>query len=154
MTNKMFDTSPTEIDTKAKKKTGRRPSAHAAAEPEPHQDAPLTVLVTLGRLDGQVPCSRCEAECLDIVAEHGREWLTECCFCGQRSWMPVIVGHLKPKEKGFVLADGRFQGMTIEEAYREPHGPEYVEWAAKDHKRQIVRKAAQKFLLTLQANAG
>lgn len=149
----LFDS--TAPEDQPKKKGRRRPKA-AAPEPivEPRSDdeALLAILsrpaVVLGRLDGIVECHRCEAACMDIVEEDGREWQIECCFCGLKQWHPAIAGHLKPRDQGFVFNDGRFAGKTVEEAFAMPRGRDYVEWAAKEHKRPSVRAACEKFLLT------
>lgn len=88
---------------------------------------------------------------MDILDECGREWLISCFYCGLQQYIPSIEGYLKPKENGFVFVDGRFAGSTIEEAYVEPRGAEYVAWAAREHKRKSVREACAKFLLTRAA---
>lgn len=149
----LFDTSPIEDPDSSKKTKGRRKPA--AKEPEvvhePPPPKPATAAVILGKLDGQVACEDCGAACLDIIDEDGREWQIECCFCGAKSWTPVIKDYLKPKERGFVFHDGRFAGKAIEETAVEPRGMDYIAWAAKEHKRPSVREACQKFLLTTAA---
>lgn len=146
----LFDTSPT--DDPVRKSTPRRKAASSVAAQERHDDALGAIIarpaVVLGRLDGVEECHRCAASCMDIVEEDGREWQIECCFCGLKQWRAAIKGHLKPKEKGFVFHDGRFAGKTVEEAAGLPRGRDYVEWAAKEHKRPSVRAACEKFLLT------
>lgn len=151
----LFDTSPTEDPDSAPKKKGRKKTKPADAAPEAAQpigDYLAAVLakvpVTLGRLDGIVECHRCAGAVMDIVEEDGREWLIDCGYCGLKQWIPSIPGHLTPRGEGFVFADGRFSGKTVEEAYLLPNGRDYVEWAAKEHKRPSVRAACEKFLLT------
>ena len=148
----LFDTSPQEDPDSSPKKKVRRKAPVEPQPAAPASDALEAVIarpaLILGRLDGVVECHRCEASCMDIVEEDGREWQIECCFCGLKQWHPAIAGHLKPREKGFVFNDGRFAGKTVEEAYSLPRGRDYVEWAAKEHKRPSVRAACEKFLLT------
>jgi hypothetical protein len=158
----LFDTLPTDDpDSSTKKKGRKKPAPAPAIAPEPPQsvgDALAALLarpaVIPGRLDNVVECHRCLAACMDIVEEEGREWQIECCFCGLKQWHPAIAGHLKPKEKGFVFNDGRFSGKTVEEAFDLPRGRDYVEWAAKEHKRPSVREACEKFLLTRGSAVG
>jgi hypothetical protein len=158
----LFDTSPIDDPESSPKKKGRKNTAPVhAPEPEPPQpvgDALAALLarpaVIRGRLDNVVECYRCLASCMDIVEEDGREWQIECCFCGLKQWHPSVAGHLKPKEKGFVFNDGRFAGKTVEEALDLHRGRDYVEWAAKEHKRPSVREACEKFLLTRGAAVG
>lgn len=152
----LFDTSPTD-DPVRKKKPARRTAVEAdqPAAPAQTNDALAAILarpaVTLGRLDDIVECHRCEASCMDIVEEDGREWQVECCFCGLKQWHQSIPGHLKPKEESFVFRDGRFAGHSIEEADALPRGRDYIIWAAKEHKRPTVRAACEKYLLTAPA---
>lgn len=154
----LFDTSPTDDPDSSPKKKGRKKPPRAAAAPDAVSkvDGGLAAIIArpaiiIDRLDGVVECHRCEAACMDIVEEEGREWQIECCFCGLKQWHPAIAGHLKPKDQGFVFNDGRFAGKTVEEAFRLPRGRDYVEWAAKEHKRPSVRVACEKFLLTAGA---
>jgi hypothetical protein len=155
----LFDT--TETPEEQPKKRGRKRPSAVSHSPEPVAErcsddgALLAILsrpaVVLGRLDSIAECHRCEAACMDIVEEEGREWQIECCFCGLKQWHPAIAGHLKPRDQGFVFNDGRFAGKTVEEAFVLPRGRDYVEWAAKEHKRPSVRDACAKFLLTAAA---
>jgi len=154
----LFDIAPQDDPGSAPKAKGRKKRPPAPPEPPPTQaSCGLPAILSrppiiLGRLDDIVECHRCGASCMDIVEEDGREWMIECCFCGLKQWHPSIQGHLKPKEKGFVFADGRFAGSTVEEAFATPRGREYVEWAAREHKRPSVRDACSKFLLTEAAS--
>jgi len=157
----LFDTSPIDDPDSSPKKKGRKKPAQAAVahtEPPPVDDALAAILnrpaVILGRLDNHVACHRCMASCHDIVDDSGKDWLIECAFCGLKEWFPAIEGYLQPREVGFVFRDGRFSGKTVEEAFDLPRGRDYVEWAAKEHKRPIVREACEKFLLTRGAAVG
>jgi len=157
----LFDASPIDDPDSSTKKKGRKNPAQATVvhtEPPPVDDTLAAILnrpaVILGRLDNHVACHRCLAACHDIVDDDGKEWLIECAFCGLKEWLPAIEGYLKPKETGFVFRDGRFAGRTIEEAATDPRGMDYIAWAAKEHKRQIVREACEKFLLTASPAVG
>jgi len=153
--SQLFDTSPIEDEDGKKKRPSRRKAA--APEPQPQaatepDDALATLLakpaVTLGRLDGVVECHRCGAATHDIIEDYGREWMIECCFCGLKQDVPSIKGHLKPRGKAFVMSDGRFAGKTLDEIVADPRGMDYITWASKEHKRQTVREACAKYLLT------
>jgi len=157
----LFDASPVDDPDSSTKKKGRKKPAQTAVahtKPPPVDDALAAILnrpaVILGRLDNHVACHRCLAACHDIVDDDGKEWLIECAFCGLKEWFPAIEGYLKPKETGFVFRDGRFAGRTIDEAAADPRGMDYIAWAAKEHKRQIVREACEKFLLTASPAVG
>ncbi len=153
----LFDVSPNDDPVRNKKTPTRRKADEVAVGPPPAatSDALEAILarpaVILGRLDDIVECHRCEASCMDIVEEDGREWQIECCFCGLKQWHPAIAGHLKPKEESFVFRDGRFAGQSIDEADRMPRGRDYIAWAAAEHKRPSVREACAKYLLTAPA---
>lgn len=154
----LFDTNPIEDqDLSPKRKTRKRQAAQAAADASSRPSAPSVAYVTppaLGRLDGLLDCHRCFAACMDICDEAGAEWLVECCFCGLKQWTAGVKGHLKPRAEVFVFRDGRFAGRSIEEAAAEPRGMDYIAWAAKEHKRQSVREACEKYLLTASASVG
>lgn len=154
----LFDTSPTE--DQGKKKARKKPPQ--AAEPPPpvvveRSDALQAILnrpaVIIARLDDHIVCHRCQGSAHDIIEDYGREWQVECCFCGSREDVPAIAGYLKPKSD-FVFRDGRQAGKSIDEACATPQGREYVEWAAKEHKRPSVREACAKYLLTASATVG
>lgn len=124
------------------------------------QTAPVEPVVTLikrevsaairplGRLDHTHECvdDRCRGSAHDIIHEDRGEWMIQCCFCHTCQWVPVIAGHLTPRPEAFTFRDGRFAGLTIDEAVEQPHGREYVAWAAQEHKRDAVRKACQTWL--------
>lgn len=106
----------------------------------------------IGKIDDKFTCvdDRCQATAHDIVDEARGEWRIECAFCGTGQKVRAIKGHLKAEES-FVFRDGRFSGLTIAQAWREPRGPEYVEWAAESHPREAVRLACKTHLDGLQA---
>jgi hypothetical protein len=45
-----------------------------------------------------------------------------------------------------VLREGRFAGMTLDEVQSQPKGPEFIAWAAANHKRDAVRSACKKHM--------
>jgi hypothetical protein len=73
-------------------------------------------------------------------------WLIQCCFCNTSQWVAVIKGHLETKPTEFQFHDGRFAGLTIDEAAAHPRGMDYVQWAAKEHKRLAVKTACETWL--------
>lgn len=93
----------------------------------------------------------CGSQAFDIADEYRGEWFVRCAICGTGFYAKAIQGHLKPKGDGFVFNDGRFAGLTVDEAWSQPRGQDYVEWAAKSHHRQAVRTACQNHLDSLQA---
>lgn len=147
--NFLFDTSPTELpDSKKKgtKKAVSQPVAEVINDPIflPAQRE----LRIIGRIDHTYTCERprCGAQCHDIIAEDGKDWLLECCFCGQWQWAEAVDGVLDTGVEAFTFRDGRFSGMTVEQASREDHGVDYIKWAARSHKREAVRLACQSWL--------
>lgn len=135
----LFDTSPQE---EPKKKRGKKP--RVIVEPEPPAPAlprRPPVATILGRDDETVCLDQtCQAACNDIT-DDDRGWLRlECCFCGTGQW---VKGRLPEKPAGnvFRLRGGRFDGMTLDEVFEAPRGRDYLEWAEKEHPRDIVRNA-------------
>jgi hypothetical protein len=151
--NFLFDISPTELpDSKKKgsKKAVSQPVAEVVSDPVflPSQRE----LRIIGRIDHTYACERprCGAECHDIIAEDGADWLLECCFCGQWQWAPAVEGVLDTGAEAFAFRDGRFAGLTVEQVSRQDKGPEYIKWAATSHKREAVRIACQSWLDSLR----
>lgn len=120
-----------------------------AIEPVLKRSIPAATI--LGVIDDHFDCGdgACGARCHDIIEEEQGEWRIECAFCGTGQWVKAIKGHLKPKPQEFVLRDGRFAGLTFAQVAVQPRGADYIQWAAADHPRQIVREAAKKHLDTL-----
>jgi len=102
----------------------------------------------LGTIDDEYTCadSKCGAASHDIIGEDGLHWRVECRFCGTMQTVRGIRGHLKPKAEEFRFSDGRFQGLTPEEAAEQPNGMTYLLWAAAEHKRPAVREACKSFV--------
>lgn len=149
----LFDTSPEEPQKKPRRAKVAPPPAETPAPQNGPSYRGQSRAVTLGRIDGVYECpdESCGADAFDIVDEARGQWVVQCCFCGTSMRGAVIQGYLKPRGDGFVFNDGRFAGMTIEEAWDEPRGRDYVTWAAASHIRQAVRDACKKHLDSLSA---
>lgn len=158
----LFDTSPEEVPDRKKKARARAlaaPHQQPVSEPEKTPSfigqTPRRAILPIGKIDDTFECvdPRCGTACHDILHEDGGEWLLGCCFCNCTQWVRAIPGYLQPKEAEFVFRDGRFAGLTLDEASREPRGPDYIAWAAKEHKRPAVKAACQSWLDRNRANA-
>lgn len=138
------------------RKPARRRREGAVEPPRPEFSPVVVAVVSLGRVDDGVMCldQNCQAECHDIVEEIKGQWLVECCFCGTGQWIKAIPNLLpKPSPKdSFRLRDGRFAGLTLEEAAMLPRGLDYIRWAAGEHPRHAVREAAKTWLASRPAN--
>jgi hypothetical protein len=153
----LFDISPDE--PQPKKKAGKSRARVKAAPPPAEVAAPVLApyfigerpIPALGTIDGEYVCAddSCAAGSHDILAEFDGEWTVECALCGTRQRVAAIRDHLKPKGDVFVVSDGRFAGMTLDEISRQPRGPEWLAWAVAEHPRQFVREAVQKHALTV-----
>jgi hypothetical protein len=113
---------------------------------EVQQNRPI---LPIGMIEHTYDCAdaACGTQCHDILHEDRGEWYLSCVFCGTGQWVKAIRGHLKPREEAFVLRDGqRFVGMTLAEVERQPKGPEFIRWAAENHKRDAVRAACKKHM--------
>lgn len=144
----LFDIPPDE-PKKAKKKPARPgPALEPAPAPAPREVPHIAMPATLGRLDGTVACldQTCQGLSHDIVADDRGQWLVECCLCGTGQWLPAIPGVIEPPKGKFVFHAGRFAGLTIDQAAAQPRGLEYLEWAAREHPKQAVRKACETWL--------
>lgn len=123
----------------------KKPKAEEPKKPLLYREKALR---PIGKLDGIHECldQNCQAQAHDILHEDRGEWLIQCCFCHTAQWVPVIAGHLSPRQEGFVFRDGRFAGMPIDEAATHPRGVDYIQWAAKEHDRPAVRAACEIWL--------
>lgn len=140
------DTTAPEDATPRRGRRGPRPSPVADSPAESAVVAPALparAIRPLGDIEG-APCD-CGTSLWEIMDEWRGEWKVECWACYRRRKMAVVVGHLKPRSD-FTLRDGRFAGMTLDEAAREPHGLEVLRVYASGHKRPEVREAVRKFL--------
>jgi hypothetical protein len=147
----LFDISQQE-PARDKKTRSRRPATSdggkANIAPIYRAETPAKAIRALGKLDHTHECADalCRGSAHDIIHEDRGEWLIQCCFCLTCQWVPVIEGHLEPKSTEFQFRDGRFAGLTIDEAVALPRGLEYVLWAAREHKRPAVKTACETWL--------
>jgi hypothetical protein len=149
----LFDVTPTEPTAAKKPRRKVVPPQAEVQEPEKKPylykgNQPVRAIKALGTLDEGHECadSTCRGTAHDILHEEHGEWLIQCAFCNTAQWVPVVKGHLEPKEDEFVFRDGRFSGLSIDEAVALPRGVEYVIWAAKEHKRPAVKAACETWL--------
>lgn len=160
----LFDISPSE-------ESPRKPSRRRAEPEKPEEKpafaptrAPRFVVVpkALGRIDHTYQCidASCQAACSDILIEEGGYWFIECCFCGTKQWVPMVVEDaeeetpLGQEESVFRLPMGirdEFVGMTMEEV-SAAGGDWYIKWAAEKCRNSAVRAACQTYLALLQTD--
>jgi hypothetical protein len=146
----LFDMPPDESVRK------KRPLARVPVAPEEPIEGqskrefwePPPAIKALGRIDDCYECadSTCGAFAHDILHEDGRSWLIQCCFCNTAQWVPVIQGHLSPRDKEFRFRDGRFAGLTIDEVVALPGGLECIVFASRGDKRPAVKAACETWL--------
>ena len=134
------------FDTTPQPKRGRVAAPESPA-PEPYRPIYKEASARVGTYD-DVPCidSACCGSADDILDEVNGQWLLECCYCGTGQWIKAIKGYLKPKQEEFRFRDGRFAGLSIAEASREPRGSDYLKWAAESHPRPMVREAVKTWI--------
>jgi hypothetical protein len=143
----LFDVSPEEPTRSRKARQARAAVLDADKTPSTSPYIGKVTLEALGKYDDEVCADEaCRGTAHDIIDEHRGQWLLECCFCGTGQWVPAVVGHLKPRQEEFRFRDGRFAGLTIAEASREPRGPDYLKWAAESHPRPMVREAVKTWI--------
>ena len=144
----LFDVSADEPVRKSAR--ARKMAVPPPAEIKEAQKQPLYIgeIGYLGKLDDRYQCidKTCQCHAHDIADEFDGHWLIECAFCGTGQVVPIIRGYLQPRQEAFRFRDGRFEGKTIDEAYADRRGRDYVGWAAAEHPRKAVREACQKFL--------
>lgn len=146
--NMLFDPEETSApeDVQPRKKGRKKPAVVEAPAVEPEIPMPPRV-VAVARVLGQID----DIECVcgtsrwDIMDEWRGEWVVECWACYRSRRMPAVPGHLKPRSQ-FTLRDGRFKGLTIDEAAAQPRGIDTIRHYATNHKDEEVRAAARKFL--------
>lgn len=147
--NYLFNIAPEEPE---RKKPAKRAKAKEHEEAAEVVTAPSRVYQILGQVRDLHDCGdrRCGSRHFDIIDDYRGEWLIECMICGTCQRVPPVPGILREPEGDFTFRDGIFAGLSIGEAYSQEHGPEYVEWAAASHKREVVRKACKVWLDTHQ----
>jgi len=144
----LFDIAPEEPE---RKKSGR-PSvtASAAIDPEPEFKPEISFgyYEIMGQVRGLHECAdtRCGSRDFDIIDEWRGEWRIECMICGTGQRVPVVPGVLHETEEVFRFRDGIFAGLSVDEASSKENGMDYIEWAAKSHKRNAVRDACSSWL--------
>ena len=99
----------------------------------------------LGELWFVDPCPLCRNDCYDIDRVEDADWIIVCDQCGVGLRVPALAGHLKPRDD-FEFTTGRCKGMGLDEASYDHLW--YVEWAAKEHPSEAVRKKCSEWLLT------
>jgi hypothetical protein len=148
----LFDISPTD-DPQPKK-------AKKAAVAKPVEAAKAVVVIArpihrdtglLGRLDDEVAClnQECQGYCHDVTHKHPDQWRIECCYCGTGQWVePLDEPDVDTPEatECFTFPDGRFGGMSLDEATSQQRWPEYCKYAAKNHSDPAVRETCRKWL--------
>jgi hypothetical protein len=148
----LFDITPDEPTRSSKK----RPSLARADAVQVVQETPIykadsrpqRAILPVGMIDHTYDCAdaACNTQCHDILHEEHGEWYLSCVFCGTGQWVKAIKGHLKPRGQEFVLRDGRFAGLTLDEVEKQPRGLDYLKWAAESHPRPMVKEACKKHL--------
>jgi hypothetical protein len=144
--NFLFDVSPEE-PVKSKKRRRAESPQETPEKVEEAFAAPARDLQIMGQVGDLFTCAdeSCSASYHDIIDERGGKWLIECCFCGTGQWVLAVDGILKEPDS-FVFRDGVFAGLSIDDAVSRENGMDYVEWAAKKHKREAVRTACARWL--------
>jgi hypothetical protein len=106
----------------------------------------------LGRTEDMHECldERCLGGYHEILDEHAGFWLLSCMFCGTMQRVRAIRGYLKPQQASFVFPSGDYAGMGISDVYADQRGRAYIEWAAGDHKNQIIKDACRTHLDTIR----
>lgn len=149
----LFDVSPDEPTRKrgsVKRSNAQAPTPKPEPEKTPYfiGELPVRAIQPIGMIDHTYDCAdgRCGAQCHDILHEEHGDWYLSCVYCGTGQWVKAIKGHLKPRDQEFVLRDGRFAGLTLEEVEKQPRGLDYLKWAAMSHPRAVVKEACKKHL--------
>lgn len=149
----LFDVTPEEPEKTKKKARRATPEVARQQEAVPPPVRLAAAPTLLGKIDDVYECAdeRCGGTAFDIVDEFRGEWVVQCCFCNTSIRGTAIKGYLKPRGEDFVFNDGRFAGMSVADAWGQPRGRDYVEWAAAEHPRQAVRDACKKHLDSISA---
>lgn len=159
MTGLLFETSPEEPE---KKKT-KRPQAESAAVVAEDRPAEASFDVGpieyMGRCDDEYVCAdeSCGCGAHDVVDGAPGRWRIQCFACGTIQTVASVlclvekpateVARSGASQSGdFVFKGGIFDGLSIQEAWARPRGPDYVTWASAEHPRPAVREACKKWL--------
>lgn len=148
MNTLLFDTS--EEVAKTKKKPRRDEPDALPATPAPATTVAVAAQPAIGTADDLFVCvdSRCKSGGFDVLAEDRGNWFIECIFCGTGQWVrkPRTTHQGESSQEVFRFLGGKHPGKTIDEVAAEPHGLDYIRWAAADHKRQAVKDACKTWL--------
>lgn len=146
----LFEIAPDEPEKARKSRPAKKPEPE---ESEAGFEPSFTVChgprEFLGKADQHdIECidENCRGTAHDIVDDDGKVWLIQCAFCGTGQYVKARKTESAPAGAVFRLADGRFSGLSLDEAAGEPFGLEYIEWATTGHKRPAVREACKKWL--------
>jgi hypothetical protein len=147
----LFDIAPDEPERKkAKRQAAASSKAVQASELEPEFKPEISfgTYEIMGQAHDLHECAdtRCGSRDFDIIDEWRGEWLIECMVCGTGQRVPVVPGVLHETQEVFHFRDGIFAGLSIDEASGKENGMDYIEWAAKSHKRSAVRDACSSWL--------
>lgn len=150
MTNALFDmagdgTAPEDAVGRKKSRRSAPAAAPAAAAELPPalavpEDRPVRVL---GEVEGE-PCS-CGTTLWEVIEDHRTRWRVWCWACYRQRWMDPVPGVL-PERCDFVIHEGRFSGLTLDEIVDEPRGVDVLRIYAKSHKSPAVQAAVAAFL--------
>lgn len=150
--NYLFDVSPLEVPDERRKKQSRKQKKSSAPEAEGHSvmHARRRNESIIGRSEGHYTCAdeTCGSTQFDILDDWRGEWFIECMLCGTGQYAVAVPGVIETPDNAadFVFSDGRYEGLSIAEVSADDHGPVYLAWAAKSHKREAVRVACQKWI--------
>lgn len=148
--NYLFDISPLEVPDERRKKQARRKKEEPAKEASTLVHTRRRNESIIGRSEGHYHCAdeACGSTQFDILDDWRGEWFIECMLCGTGQYAVAVPGVIETPDNAadFVFSDGRYEGLSIAEASADEHGPKYLAWAAKNHKREAVRVACQKWI--------
>ena len=141
-----FDSDDTAPEDAGGKKARKKAAPSVVAdEPSPVQQppAPEKPHRILGEVQ-DVACL-CGTSWWEILEDHRNWWVVWCMACFRQRCMDAVPGVL-PERSDFVVHDGRFAGMTLDEIAEQPRGIDTIKVYAKGHKSPAVQAAAKKFL--------
>lgn len=153
----LFDLSSDSPEDAQPKKKGRKKATSPAVVVVAEEPSPALrvgrVPRPLGATDGE-PCEGrafgedCLSTSWDVLIEEGDRWLVGCPVCGHERWTDAVPGVLPVQDESgaFVLRLGRFAGMSLADAYREPRGADTLKIYARKHDSAAVMAAARRYL--------
>lgn len=157
MNTHLFDLTSDSPEDVTPKRKGRKtacagPATAAVSLPAPAPERQRAIR-PIGLIDSEPCLGRafglpCLCTLRDIYYEEQGDWQVGCFVCGEMSWMPAVEGYLNEKPQGaeFVIRDGRFAGMRLDEIVEQPRGLDTLRIYAKTHKSDVVRREVGKFL--------